>query len=106
MPSPRVAVVGSTGAVGTLVVALLQQRGYENLRLFASERSAGKVQSGITIEQATPEALAAGDLDLALFSVGTSASRELVPHAVRGGAIAVDKSAAYRLADGVPLVVP
>jgi aspartate-semialdehyde dehydrogenase len=41
-----------------------------------------------------------------LFSVGTSASRELVPHAVRGGAIAVDKSAAYRLQDGVPLVVP
>ena len=41
-----------------------------------------------------------------MFSVGTSASRELVPHAVRGGAIAVDKSAAYRLQDGVPLVVP
>jgi aspartate-semialdehyde dehydrogenase len=41
-----------------------------------------------------------------LFSVGTSASRELVPHAVRGGAIAVDKSPAYRLQDGVPLVVP
>ena len=52
------------------------------------------------------EALAAGDLDLCLFSIGTSASRELVPHAVRGGAVVVDKSSAYRLADGVPLVVP
>jgi aspartate-semialdehyde dehydrogenase len=41
-----------------------------------------------------------------LFSVGTSASRELVPHAVRGGAVAVDKSSAYRLEPGVPLVVP
>jgi aspartate-semialdehyde dehydrogenase len=41
-----------------------------------------------------------------LFSVGTSASRELVPHAVRGGAVCVDKSAAFRLQDGVPLVVP
>ena len=46
------------------------------------------------------------DVDLALFSVGTSASRELVPHAVRGGAVCVDKSAAYRLEPGVPLVVP
>ena len=106
MPSPRVAVVGSTGAVGTLVVDLLQQRGFDNLRLFASERSAGKVQNGITVEQATPEALAAGDLDLALFSVGTSNSRELVPHAVRGGAVCIDKSAAFRLEDGIPLVVP
>src|SRR5207237_523335 len=52
------------------------------------------------------EALAEGDLDVCFFSVGTAASRELVPHAVRGGAIAVDKSAAYRLQDGVPLVVP
>ncbi|HEY6017125.1 MAG TPA: Asd/ArgC dimerization domain-containing protein [Gaiellaceae bacterium] len=106
MPSPRVAVVGSTGAVGTLVVDLLQQRGFDNLRLFASERSAGTVQNGITVEQATPEALAAGDLDLALFSVGTSNSRELVPHAVRGGAVCIDKSAAFRLEDGIPLVVP
>src|SRR6185369_13178376 len=54
----------------------------------------------------TPEALAAGGIDLALFSVGTSASRELVPHAVRGGAAVVDKSSAYRLEPGIPLVVP
>ena len=106
MANPRVGVVGSTGAVGTLVVDLLQQRGFENLRLFASERSAGTVQNGITVEQATPEALAAGDLDLALFSVGTTNSLELVPHAVRGGAVCVDKSAAFRLEDGIPLVVP
>jgi aspartate-semialdehyde dehydrogenase len=60
----------------------------------------------LTVEEATPEALSAGGLDLCLFSVGTSASRELVPHAVDGGAVCVDKSAAYRLVDGVPLVVP
>jgi aspartate-semialdehyde dehydrogenase len=102
----RIAVIGSTGAVGTIVTAMLRERGYDNLRLFASARSAGKRQDGIEIEEATPEALAAGDLDLALFSVGTSASRELVPHAVRGGAVCVDKSAAFRLADGIPLVVP
>jgi aspartate-semialdehyde dehydrogenase len=104
--APRIGVVGSTGAVGTLVVDLLQQRGFDNLRLFASERSAGTLQNGITVEQATPEALAAGDLDLALFSVGTSNSLELVPHAVRGGAVCIDKSAAFRLEDGIPLVVP
>jgi aspartate-semialdehyde dehydrogenase len=106
LASPRIAVIGSTGAVGTLVVELLQQRGYDNLRLFASGRSAGKQQAGLTIEEATPEALEAGGFDVALFSVGTSNSRELVPHAVRGGAQVVDKSAAFRLTDGIPLVVP
>lgn len=106
MPDARVAVVGATGAVGTIVTRMLLDRGYENLRLFASERSAGKELHGITIEEATPDALAAGDLDLALFSVGTSRSLEFVPHAVRGGAICVDKSAAYRLEPGIPLVVP
>jgi aspartate-semialdehyde dehydrogenase len=102
----RIGVVGATGAVGTVALELLRERGYGNVRAFASARSAGRVLDGITVEEATPEALAAGDLDICLFSVGTSASRELVPHAVRGGAIAVDKSSAYRLQDGVPLVVP
>jgi aspartate-semialdehyde dehydrogenase len=104
---PRIGVVGATGAVGTVTLALLRERGYSNVRAFASERSAGRtLDGGLLVEEATPEALAAGDLDLVLFSVGTTASRELVPHAVRGGAVAVDKSAAYRLQDGVPLVVP
>ena len=52
------------------------------------------------------ESLGAGDVDLFLFSVGTSASRELVPPAADAGAICVDKSSAYRLVDGYPLVVP
>jgi aspartate-semialdehyde dehydrogenase len=102
----RIGVVGATGAVGTVTMALLRERGYKNVRAFASARSAGKQLDGITVEEATPEAIAGGDLDVCLFSVGTSASRELVPHAVRGGAVAVDKSSAYRLQDGVPLVVP
>ena len=103
---PRIGVVGATGAVGTITLELLRERGYDDVRLFASARSAGTQLGGSIVEEATPEALAAGDLDLCLFSVGTSASRELVPHAVRGGAIAIDKSAAYRLEPGVPLVVP
>ena len=103
----RIGVVGATGAVGTVTLRLLRERGYPNVRAFASERSAGRdLEGGIVVEEATPEALAAGGLDLALFSCGTSASRELVPHAVEGGALVVDKSSAYRLANGYPLVVP
>ena len=106
----RIGVVGATGAVGTVTLSILAARGYERVRAFASARSAGSsVPFGggeLRVEEATPAALEAGDLDLVLFSVGTAASRELVPHAVRGGAVALDKSAAYRLADGVPLVVP
>ena len=106
MSEARIGVVGATGAVGTVTLALLRERGYTNVRAFASARSAGKELGGITVEEATPETLSAGDLDVCFFSVGTSASRELVPHAVQGGAIAVDKSAAYRLQEGIPLVVP
>ena len=107
MPDPRIAVVGATGAVGGVTLQLLKERGYEHVRAFASARSAGKeLVGGVVVEEATPDVLAAGDIDLAFFSVGTGASRELVPHAVRGGAVAVDKSAAYRLQDGIPLVVP
>ena len=107
MPEPRIAVVGATGAVGGVTLELLRERGYGQVRALASARSAGReLGGGGVVEEATPEVLAAGDIDLAFFSVGTSASRELVPHAVRGGAVAVDKSAAYRLQEGVPLVVP
>ncbi len=106
MPSPRIGVIGATGAVGTVTLELLRRRGHDDVRLFASARSAGGRLDGRLIEEATPEALEAGGLDLALFSVGTSASRELVPHAVKGGAVCVDKSAAYRLEPGIPLVVP
>jgi aspartate-semialdehyde dehydrogenase len=104
--SPRIGVVGATGAVGTVTLDLLRERGYENVRVFASARSAGRDLGGRTVEEATPEALSRGDVDIFLFSVGTSASRELVPLAVEGGAVAVDKSSAYRLEPGVPLVVP
>ena len=103
----RIGVVGATGAVGTVTLRLLRERGYENVRAFASARSAGReLDGGLVVEEATSEALLAGGLDLVLFSCGTSASRELVPDAVEGGALVVDKSSAYRLADGYPLVVP
>jgi aspartate-semialdehyde dehydrogenase len=107
VPEPRIAVVGATGAVGAVTLQLLRERGYGQVRALASARSAGRqLDGGLVVEETTREALEAGDIDVAFFSVGTSASRELVPHVVRGGAVAVDKSSAYRLEDGVPLVVP
>jgi aspartate-semialdehyde dehydrogenase len=103
----RIGVVGATGAVGTVTLRLLRERGYGNVRAFASARSAGReLDGGLAVEEATADALLAGGLDLVLFSCGTSASRELVPDAVEGGALVVDKSSAYRLAEGYPLVVP
>jgi aspartate-semialdehyde dehydrogenase len=108
--SARIGVVGATGAVGAVTLRLLAERGYGNVRALASSRSAGgRLAFGddeLEVEEATPELLGAGDLDVVLFSVGTSASRALVPHAADGGAMCVDKSSAYRLVEGYPLVVP
>src|SRR5580698_8526305 len=102
----RIGVVGATGAVGTVTLALLAEHGFDDVRVFASARSAGRRLGAATIEEATPEALGGGEVDIFLFSVGTGASRELVPYAVEGGALVIDKSSAYRLQDGIPLVVP
>jgi aspartate-semialdehyde dehydrogenase len=106
---PRVGVVGATGAVGTVTLALLAERELGDVRAFASARSAGRTvaygRDELVVEEASPEALASGELDLAFFSVGTATSRELVPPAAEAGAVCIDKSDAYRLADGVPLVV-
>jgi aspartate-semialdehyde dehydrogenase len=89
---------------------LLAERGFEQVRAFASERSAGSSvpygNTELVVEVATREALGSGELDLCFFSVGTAASSELVPAAVAGGALCIDKSSAFRLTDGVPLVVP
>ena len=105
----RIGVVGATGAVGTVTLELLAARGFTDVRAFASARSAGRgvpfADDELVVEEATPDALVAGGLDLLFFSVGTEASRELVPHGVSGGAVCIDKSDAYRLAKDVPLVV-
>ncbi len=102
----RIGVVGATGAVGGVLLSILAERGYENVRHFASARSTGRELGGRPVEEATPEALAAADVEVFFFAVGASASRELVPHAVRGGAIVIDKSSAWRMEEDVPLVVP
>jgi aspartate-semialdehyde dehydrogenase len=108
MAEPRIGVVGATGAVGQVTLGLLAERGFGEVRAFASERSAGSTVSyadrELAVEEATGDSLR--DLDLCFFSVGTGPSSELVPVAVASGAVCVDKSSAFRLTDGVPLVVP
>jgi aspartate-semialdehyde dehydrogenase len=109
MAEPRIGVVGATGAVGKVTLELLAERGFGQVRAFASERSAGSSvpygEGELVVEEATADSLGS-DLDLCFFSVGTAQSAELVPAAVRGGAVCVDKSSAFRLTEGIPLVVP
>ena len=106
----RFGIVGATGAVGTVTLELLRERGHTDVRAFASARSAGKEipfgETTIAVEEATPETLAAADLDLCFFSVGTGPSSELVPPTAETGTTCIDKSDAFRLSDGIPLVVP
>ena len=89
-----------------MTTSLLRKRGFSNIRAFASSRSAGTTVEGIEVEEAGAGALGAGDLDLCFFSIGTELSGELVPQAVAAGALCIDKSSAFRLDNGVPLVVP
>ena len=106
----RFGVVGATGAVGTVTLELLAERRHTDLRAFASARSAGKevpfADGSLVVEEATPENLAAAELDLCFFSVGTGPSSELVPPTVEAGTTCIDKSDAFRLSEGIPLVVP
>jgi aspartate-semialdehyde dehydrogenase len=101
---PRVAIVGATGAAGSVLRGLIGD--WDDVRYLASARSAGRELDGRVIEEATPEALAAGGIDVCFFAIGATGSRELVPHAVRGGSVAIDKSSAWRMEPNVPLVVP
>ena len=105
----RLGVVGATGAVGTVTLELLAKRGYDDVHAFASARSAGDdVEFGdrtLRVAEATPESLAAANLDVCFFSVGTGPSSALVPPTAQAGTTCIDKSDAFRLAEGIPLVV-
>jgi len=102
----RVAVVGATGQVGTLMLRLLRERGFPAREIvpFASERSAGKEIEGVGTVQALTEETIQG-FDLALFSAGGSTSGEWAPRFVEAGAVVVDNSSKWRMNDEVPLVV-
>jgi N-acetyl-gamma-glutamylphosphate reductase len=108
--SPRVAVVGATGAVGAELIGCLERRGFplSQLRLFASARSAGKSLPfrgrSLAVEPLDEQSLAG--TDIALFSAGGSISRQFAPAAAAAGTVIIDNSSAFRMHDDVPLVVP
>ncbi len=103
--SPRIAVVGATGAVGTVMLQVLAERGLDSdLVLFATERSAGKVIGGRTV-QALNDAADLSGIDIALFSAGASTSRVWAPQFVEAGATVIDNSSAFRRDPDIPLVV-
>jgi aspartate-semialdehyde dehydrogenase len=110
MSAVNVAVVGVTGAVGQCFLEVLAERQFpiRTLKLLASARSAGKtiVFAGktYTVEELTHESFK--DVQIALFSAGGGISKEFAPSAVKAGAVVVDNSSAFRMKDGIPLVVP
>ena len=106
----KLAVVGATGAVGQIVLEEIQHQklAYDELKLLASERSAGKkVQVGdqeLTVELLEPGAF--DGIDLVIASTPDEVAAECVPWAVEAGAVVVDESAFYRMQEDVPLVIP
>ena len=106
----RVALVGATGAVGTEILRILEQRDFpvDELVAIASQRSAGRKLPfrGSTVEVVALSREAFEGADLALFDVPDELSAEWAPVAAEQGAIVVDNSAAWRMDDSVPLVVP
>jgi aspartate-semialdehyde dehydrogenase len=107
---PSLAVVGATGAVGTVMLDILSKRKdvYGEIRLIASARSAGKKLTcrgqELTVVALTPEAFEG--IDIAMFDVPDEVSKEWAPIAASKGAVVVDNSGAFRMDDQVPLVVP
>ncbi|HEX2055017.1 MAG TPA: aspartate-semialdehyde dehydrogenase [Nitrospiraceae bacterium] len=106
----RVAVVGATGAVGTEMIEVLEERNFpvEQLVAIASSRSAGGTVTfrgeDVSVELLTKDSFQG--VDLALFSAGADVSREFAPIAAREGTVVVDNSAAWRMEPDVPLIVP
>ncbi len=102
----RVAVVGATGQVGTLLLQQLRERDFPAAEIvaFASERSVGRELDGGLVVQGLSEQSLQG-FDLAIFSAGGSTSAEWAPRFVQAGAVVVDNSSRWRMNDDVPLVV-
>ena len=106
----NVAIVGATGAVGQEFLRVLDQRKFpiKDLKLLASARSAGTKMDfagqSLTVEELTAKSFEG--IDIALFSAGGSISKQYAQIAVDAGAIVVDNSSHFRMAEGVPLVVP
>jgi aspartate-semialdehyde dehydrogenase len=111
MTAPVLALVGATGAVGTVMIDIMNTRSdfpWGEVRLIASPRSAGKKISvrgqELTVIALSPEAF--DGVDIAMFDVPDEISAEWAPIAAERGAIAIDNSGAFRMDADVPLVVP
>jgi aspartate-semialdehyde dehydrogenase len=106
----RIAVVGATGQVGTVVRSMLVERSFpvDDIRFLASARSAGSRlawgDGEVVVEDAATADLAG--IDIALCSAGATSSRGLSPRLAAAGAIVIDNSSAWRMDPDVPLVVP
>lgn len=106
----KVAVVGATGAVGNLMVKVLEERSFpvSELTLLASARSVGKTLcfrgQEIPVQELKEDSFKG--IQVALFSAGASVSRKFAPIAAQSGAVAIDNSSAFRMDPKVPLVVP
>src|ERR1043165_5472243 len=106
----NVAVVGATGAVGIEMIKTLEKRNFPvgKLTLLASGRSAGKKLKyngkDVTVQELTKDSFA--DVQFALFSAGSSISKEYGPIAAKAGCVVVDNSSCFRMDPNVPLVVP
>ena len=106
----NVAVVGATGAVGSMMLRVLEERGFPvtELRPLASARSEGRVVEYLgkpfVVQKLTGDSFEG--IDIALFSAGGERSRDFAPSAVAAGAVVIDNSSAFRMAPNVPLVVP
>lgn len=110
MKTYNVAIVGATGAVGEVLLELLEERNLpvENLHLLASERSAGTSLS-FKGKRITVQNLAEFDFsqaDIGLFSAGGSISEEFAPKAAAAGCVVIDNTSHFRRDDNIPLVVP
>ncbi|WCJ33635.1 semialdehyde dehydrogenase family protein [Euphorbia peplus] len=107
---PSLAIIGVTGAVGQEFLSVLSDRDfpYRSIKMLASKRSAGKQLTfedrDYTIEELTADSF--DGVDIALFSAGGSISKKFGPLAVEKGTIVVDNSSAFRMVEGVPLVIP
>jgi aspartate-semialdehyde dehydrogenase len=108
--SVNVAIVGATGAVGQELLVVLAERKFPvgELRLLASGRSAGKTVQfhgrSLTVAELTKDSFAG--INIAFFSAGGGVSKEFAPAAVAAKAVVIDNTSAFRLKEGVPLVVP
>ena len=107
---PNLALVGATGAVGTVMVSIINEREniWGEIRLIASKNSAGKKikvhGEDLTVVELSAEAFEG--IDIAMFDVPDEVAKVWAPVAVERGAVVVDNSAAFRMNDQVPLVVP